>query len=148
MYSFRGVKAISKMVNTTNKTENIPPKTKAFNRFNLNEKRSSKVSSFNTTKRYLKVSFSFNLSFLLFSIFLHSKQRYNVFEFPVLQIHRTGMRAVPVKASLVKIHFIHIFPCSFRHKGPHIFIFLYGFSDKGGRYFNNRSLYQMNLGMT
>ena len=81
MYSLSGVKVINKIVRLIKRTEKIPPKTKAFKRLSLNENRSSKVSSFNTTKRYLNVSFSLIFSFLLFSIVQISTQIYNVFKF-------------------------------------------------------------------
>ena len=51
------------VVSKMRKIENKLPNTNALRRLSLNEKRSSKVSSFNTTKRYLNVSFSFILLF-------------------------------------------------------------------------------------
>ena len=60
IYSFSGVKAINIPVAAINKIEKNPPKTNTFNRESFNEKRSSKLSSFKTTNRYLSVSFCFN----------------------------------------------------------------------------------------
>jgi len=65
MYSFKGVKAINKMVVMISSIEKIPPKTNTFKRDSFKEKRSSKVSSFKTTNRYLSVSFRFSFPFFL-----------------------------------------------------------------------------------
>ena len=66
IYSLKGVNAINTPIAVINKIEKNPPKTKTFNSDSFNEKRSSKLSSFKTTKRYLSVSFCLNFVFCVF----------------------------------------------------------------------------------
>src|SRR5690606_33577218 len=103
MYSRNGVKAMPKVVTVTKKIADSISRTNTLSRVNLNERRSSNVSSFNITSLYLLSSFLaigfFSFLFVAFWTKLIKKTLVDVYVLLKLllkRINRKSTRLTPV----------------------------------------------------